>query len=310
MFVTLDGTDGDATTVNNTNGLSNFDLTNGGTDAAMQFRFGSEAGNSIEITVYSTPTDFSTFTQALPDTASATQDLTVRFSDFVATGNGADFTNVNAVQFQVNVVASSDAQFDFTQTVGQTTKTVNFANLNPMTLGNTVFLDVNNNGTKEVSETGISGVTVELYEDTNASGDYTDTVDTLVGTTTTNASGVYTFTDLFPGEYIALVPISQFAAAQPLFGHVSSLEPAAATLPNTDTDNDDNGELLATIGVVTAAITLASGAEPTTDGDTDTDSNLSLDFGFAPQIDLVVDQVRKRHNSERWQQSDLYPGGP
>lgn len=291
VFITLDGTDGDATTINNTNGLSNFDLTNGGTDAAMQFKFGSEAGNSIVVTVYSTATDFSTFTQALPDTGAGTQDLTIRFSDFTPSGNGADFTNVNAIQFQVNVIASADARFDFTQTVGQTTKTVDFANLNPMSLGNNVFRDANNDGIKNVGEVGINGVAVQLYEDTDASGDYTDNVDVLSDTTTTDSSGNYLFADLLPGEYIALIPISQFAVAQPLFGHVSSLEPAAAPQPNTDVDSDDNGALLTGIGVVTSAITLASGAEPTNDGDTNTDSNLSLDFGFAPEIDLVVDQT-------------------
>ncbi len=39
--------------------------------------------------------------------------------------------------------------------------------------------------------------------------------------------------------------------------------------------------------VATAAITLVSGGEPTTDGD-GTDSNLTLDFGFTPNIDLTV----------------------
>ncbi len=291
VFVTLDGTDGDATTVNNTNGLSNFDLTNGGTDSAMQFKFGSEAGNSIEVTVYSTATDFSTFTQALPDTGAGTQDLTIRFSDFTPSGNGADFTNVNAIQFQVNVVAAADARFDFTQTVSQTTKTVNFANLNPMSVGDTVYLDINNNGTKDNGESGISGVTVELYEDTDSSGDYTDNVDTLVGTVTTDAAGIYVFTDLLPGDYIALIPISEFAVGQPLFGHVSSLASAVAPLPNTDINNDDNGGLIAGIGVASAAITLASAAEPTNDGDSNTDSNLSLDFGFTPQIDLSVQKT-------------------
>ncbi len=291
VFVTLDGADGDATTVNNATGLSNSDLTNGGVDTAMQFKFGSEAGNIIFVTVYSTSSNFSTFTQALPDTSGGMQDLTIRFSDFVPTGSGADFTNVNAIQFQVDVVASADALFDFTQTVGLTTKTVNFANLNPMSLGNKVFRDQNNNGTKEVSEPGISGVTVELYEDTDASGDYTDTVDALVGTTTTDSSGTYSFTNLMPGEYSVLIPISQFANAQPLFGHVSSLSPAGATLPNSDTDNDDNGALINLIGVASAAISLASGAEPTNDGDSDTNSNLTLDFGFAPQVDLVVDNT-------------------
>ena len=295
-FVTLDGTDGNATTINNTNGLNNFDLTDGGNDVALQFRAGSEAGNTITITVYSSPGNFSTFTTALPVTAgaSATESLTIRFADpaWVDTGTGANFASVNAIQFQINVVAAADAQFDFTQTVSPSTETINFANLTPMSLGNNVFRDVNNNGTRDVGETGISGVTVQLYTDTNTNGVYNTGVDTLVGTTTTDGSGNYLFSDLLPGEYIALIPINQFAAAQPLFGFESSLEPAAA--PDADAtvvDSDDNGALIAGVGVASLAITLASGSEPTNDGDTNPDSNLTLDFGFAPQIDLVVEKT-------------------
>ncbi len=295
-FVTLDGTDGDATTINNTNGLNNFDLTDGGNDIALNFRAGSEAGNTITIRVYSSSGDFSTYTTALPVTvgAVATESLTIRFADpaWVATGSGANFTSVNAIQFQINVVAAADAQFDFTQTVGPSTETINFANLNPMSLGDNVFRDVNNNGTKDGGETGISGVTVELYSDTNANGVYNSGVDTLVATDTTDGSGNYLFNDLLPGEYLVLIPISQFAVAQPLFGFESSLEPAVA--PDADiivVDGDDNGALIAGVGVASLAITLASGFEPTDDGDLDADSNLTLDFGFAPQIDLVVDKT-------------------
>ena len=72
------------------------------------------------------PANFSTFTTALPVTvgASATESLTIRFDDvgWTETGAGADFANVNAIQFQINVVAAADAQFDFTQTVGPTTE--------------------------------------------------------------------------------------------------------------------------------------------------------------------------------------------
>ncbi len=293
-FVTLDGADGDPNTINNVNGLNNFDLTDGGNDVAMQFRAGSEAGNTIVITVYTSPGNFSTFTTALPVTvgASATESLTIRFDDagWTDTGSGADFTNVNAIQFQINVVAAADAQFDFTQTVGPSTETINFANLNPMSLGDTVFNDIDNNGTRDVGEAGIAGVTVELYLDADGSGDY-DVGDTLVATETTDATGNYLFDDLLPGEYIALIPISQFAAGQPLFGFASSLEPAAAPDPDTTVvDDDDNGALIAA-GVASLAITLASGTEPTNDGDTDADSNLTLDFGFAPQIDLVVEKT-------------------
>lgn len=290
-IITYDGTDGNATTINNTNGLNNLDLTNGGTNLAFQFRAGSEAGNTIVVTVYSSPTNFSTFTTALPVTAgaAATQDLVIRFTDFtVGGGTGANFASVNAIQFQVNVVAAADAQVDFTQTVGASTETINFANLNPMSIGNTIFLDSNNNGTRDVGEAGIAGVDVQLYSDTNANGSYDNGVDTLVSTTTTNASGNYLFSNLLPGEYLVLVPISEFGVGQPLVGHVTS--PGAPDVDATVTDDDDNGALIAGVGVATAAITLASGTEPTTE-DTNADSNLTVDFGFVPQVNLVVDKT-------------------
>jgi choice-of-anchor A domain-containing protein len=60
-------------------------------------------------------------------------------------------------------------------------------------LGNTVWYDVNNNGTKDAGEPGISGVTVKLY---NCSGTY------LNKTVTTDASGNYQFDGLAIGSYI------------------------------------------------------------------------------------------------------------
>ena len=56
--------------------------------------------------------------------------------------------------------------------------------------------------------------------------------------------------------------------------------------PDNDVDNDDNGSLVGAV-VATSAITLAAGGEPTTDGD-GINSNLTLDFGFTPDIDLAV----------------------
>ncbi|WP_158926621.1 SdrD B-like domain-containing protein [Acidisphaera sp. S103] len=54
-------------------------------------------------------------------------------------------------------------------------------------LGNTVWLDTNNNGLDDNGEQGVAGVTVDLL---NA------TTDTIIATTTTNASGNYSFTSL------------------------------------------------------------------------------------------------------------------
>ncbi|MBL8397909.1 MAG: carboxypeptidase regulatory-like domain-containing protein, partial [Candidatus Accumulibacter sp.] len=58
-------------------------------------------------------------------------------------------------------------------------------------IGNFVWEDANFSGVQDAGENGISGVTVKLL---NSSG-------TVVGTTTTDASGQYLFSNLTPGDY-------------------------------------------------------------------------------------------------------------
>ncbi|MBK8146105.1 MAG: hypothetical protein IPK62_14510 [Bacteroidetes bacterium] len=58
-------------------------------------------------------------------------------------------------------------------------------------VGNFVWYDLNKDGIQNVGETGISGVTVTLY---NLAGD-------IVATTITDADGFYCFTDVIPGTY-------------------------------------------------------------------------------------------------------------
>ncbi|MDR3572311.1 MAG: sortase, partial [Anaerolineaceae bacterium] len=65
----------------------------------------------------------------------------------------------------------------------------------PVSLGDRVWLDVNGNGIQEAGETGINGVTVDLY---NSAGTK------IASDTTKNVSGqdgIYGFTDLIPGSY-------------------------------------------------------------------------------------------------------------
>ncbi len=57
-------------------------------------------------------------------------------------------------------------------------------------LGNYVWYDSNINGVQDTNENGVSGVTVSLYNCTN----------TFITSTTTNASGIYLFTGLVPGQ--------------------------------------------------------------------------------------------------------------
>lgn len=66
-----------------------------------------------------------------------------------------------------------------------------FVQVSTAKIGNFVWYDLNKNGIQDAGETGISGVTVTLY---NTSGD-------IVATTITDASGFYCFTDVAPGTY-------------------------------------------------------------------------------------------------------------
>ena len=284
-IITYDGTgEADATAVDGT-GLGGIDLTNGGTNLAFRFIAGADQnGGNLIVRVYSTATDFSQLSVPIDNTGgAATATLIARFANFVtAGGGGADFTDVNAIQIEFSV-AAADGQLDLIETVSRSETISNAVNLNPMTLGNSVFRDLNNNGTRDVGETGIANVTVEVYVDTNDNGTYDAGTDTLADTATTDTNGVWTVTDLFPEDYIGVIPASQFLAAGPLFSMVSS---TGNPDPDNDVDNDDNGALVGAV-VATSAITLVSGGEPTTDGD-GINSNLTLDFGFTPNVDLAV----------------------
>ena len=135
-------------------------------------------------------------------------------------------------------------------------------------IGNLVWNDLNNDGDYDSgTESGINGVTVNLYADTNADGDYDSGTDVLQATTTTDANGEYSFSVGATGDYIVVLPASNFAAAAVLDGYVTSTGAANAFEPApdpdaTDTDQDDSGSLLAT-DVVTTAITISNAGEPT-----------------------------------------------
>jgi uncharacterized repeat protein (TIGR01451 family) len=289
VILTYDGVDGDPSTIDHSN--LNVDLLAGDAQA-FQFLAGSQPGNSITVDVFSGAGNFSTLTETLPETVGAvpTEIMILRFSDFaIGGGTGADFANVTALRIQVNAALSSDAQIDLTQTITPFLSTQNFANLNPMSIGNQVWRDTNNNGLLDPGETGISGALIELYEDTNSNGSFDSGIDTLIASTNTDASGNYLFENILPGDYLAVIPLSNFGAGQALEGHSAStgLDPVPA--PNTDVDDDNNGVFLAGIGVITnGVLTLTAGGEP--DG-ADGNSNLRLDFGFVPEMDLSVQKT-------------------
>ncbi|GAB3992727.1 hypothetical protein GCM10028807_26230 [Spirosoma daeguense] len=115
-------------------------------------------------------------------------------------------------------------------------------------LGNYVWADLNGNGIQDPTELPIQGVIVTLISN-----------GTVVATTVTNASGIYSFTGLTPG-----VPYS-----------VSFTAPTGytATTPNVGDDAFDSDP----IGGITAPVTLTAG-----------ENNTTIDAGFTPIFDVGI----------------------
>lgn len=298
-IVTYDGPDGDAQTLD-TNGLGGIDLTSAGTANAFRFAIGGEAGTQLTIRVHS-GANSSIRTIAIPTTLPAapgdpsTLFVDVPFADFTTnSGTGADFADVGAIQLQVTGPDSADSIVDSFGTVGPTVLTRNFANLTPMSIGNQIFADRNNNGLFDTGatppEVGLSGVQLQLFVDSNSNGDFDPGTDMAALdssnnplVTTSDATGLYSFTGLFPGEYFVLIPSTQFTGAGAAVGYVVS-----STTPTGQTDNANVGTAITGGSVVSPLIVLNAGAAPIDDGDTNNNSDNSIDFGLFAEYDLTI----------------------
>jgi hypothetical protein len=134
--------------------------------------------------------------------------------------------------------------------------TVDFG-FTPLLIGDYVWQDLNGNGIQDVSDTGINGITVELYD---ASG-------VLVTSTTTSNGGQYIFSAfttpaIVPGNYEVRIASSQLGISD--FG---------VTVPNNGNGaNDSRGTVNGSY--VTSGLFNAPFGE-----------NLDIDFGF---VDLML----------------------
>ena len=168
--------------------------------------------------------------------------------------------------------------------------------MQPIQIGNLVFLDADSDGVQDAGEAGIAGITIELH---NAAG-------TVIGRTTTDANGNYAFsvreidsgadavlTDgdvqlLFAALYsqnvfVAIPGTTTTGLGAGGAGNISALLRATQINVNSGTlsDNRDSEGATVTPGAgavrVAAAITLPANAGA---------SNFSVDFGFDAAYDF------------------------
>jgi hypothetical protein len=137
-------------------------------------------------------------------------------------------------------------------------------------IGNRVFNDMNDNGSRDPGELGVDGVTVELLDSLNA----------VELTTTTANGGYYCFSGRTPGSYSVRITLPS--------GYTSSQDIGTTSNPNNDTDDDDNGIGSSGTTVTSGSITLGSASEPLSESDLfgascnnlDNRSNATIDFGI------------------------------
>jgi len=77
---------------------------------------------------------------------------------------------------------------------GEPKPTATMASVSNNRIGGTVWVDANEDGARDSSESALSGFTVSLYKE----GNFTS----AVATAKTYADGVYAFTDITPGHYV------------------------------------------------------------------------------------------------------------
>ncbi|WP_281256912.1 SdrD B-like domain-containing protein, partial [Candidatus Chloroploca asiatica] len=153
-------------------------------------------GDSVSLNTTTSITGSYIFTNLVPGvytvTVTATDPYTFTYANITEVSGATDANDSDANRL-TGVMASTVI------TSGQVDLTWDAGLVEPVSLGNFVWHDVDADGIQDVGEPGIPGVTVTLTgagrDRTFGNGDDT----TLI--TTTTATGFYTFTDLLPGLY-------------------------------------------------------------------------------------------------------------
>jgi len=183
----------------------------------------------------------------------------------------------------------------------QSNLTVDFGFVRTLTIGNLVWFDLDQDGRyDDGDEVGISGVTVELYEDTNGNGLFEPGTDPLRNTDITDGNGFYLFNSVSSSNYFVHIPYINWNVSgtdSPLFGYESTID-ARAGDSNDDNDNGiGTGDSDPTAGITTEVFNIDFGSAPTGESTVsnndddgpeyrgvnnppDNNSDLTRDFGF------------------------------
>jgi hypothetical protein len=164
----------------------------------------------------------------------------------------------------------------------------------PLCVGDQVWEDHNNNGVIDNGELPFAGVQLALWKDLDNDGQ----PDTDTGMRdVTGGNGKYLFTGLAPGHYVIQVTPANFLPGGALHGYTTSTGNGAMVDPDNDVNDDDNGfDPGLSLGTISKAVTLITDTEPGNDGDTDINTNLTVDFGFF-RVSAIGDYVWEDENA-------------
>lgn len=168
-------------------------------------------------------------------------------------------------------------------------------------IGGTAFNDVTGNGLTP-DDTLLSGVTVELYRDTNGNNVFDIATDALLGSTTTNASGVYRFASTNAGGTLAPNTLTAddyfvrqlatpgFSPPDPVLVTVTAANVEGTTIQTVDTF--DTTEQVVTADIVTPTASSSVAATEAIGGERDVLVTFTSGSGdVAVQIDRFNSNV-------------------
>ncbi|MCE9564475.1 MAG: carboxypeptidase regulatory-like domain-containing protein [Planctomycetes bacterium] len=185
---------------------------------------------------------------------------------------------------------------------GETDFKIDFGYYQPLSLGDFVFVDANNNGVFDGTDTGIVGVAVTLLDKNgNPAKDATNTV---VPAQNTIAGGKYLFTNLLPGDYKVQITAPTGYISSTGFNNSGSFEPGSADYTTTGNDKD-HGTQGAGLIITSTPVTLnAAGSNPDTSGPGSKNANLNVDFGIFQPLSLGNRVFIDADNNGKFDNSD------